>query len=873
VSLVVACPGEAAWLPEFLASAERRLTDAVEVVLVIDGSPDPCDRLADARPKRPTHRVVVIEQHRRGAAEARNAGLRAASGAWVSFPDPDDVPGRRHLRRVFGFLASPASDCACLVSTDDAAVTGTTHSPGLRWPGRVRTVDLDDEPDFIRWAIPSCFFRRDRLEVRGLRFDRRMPPAAADAHLVARYLLAEPHPTVALLPGTRRLHRRRGVGRPSGHLLWSSSDTCDDVLRFGHLDLLDTAAAAGRVPRWLENAVLDDLSWYFTMDARGSAPTSSPTAEQQEIRHESLRRILHRISPDAIAAYAVTPLPDEIRSTFLALRGALPVPAAVRVRDRDIDQHLTAVSYFVASPAFTGEESDSAGAPTFTVDGRPVPPTFTKRRSVVSFGRPLLTEVTHWLPGVVGTVAARCGATAIAVAPDTGRRRLSRAVAEMTGVSGPVRQARVALALARRQRSAFLQAAVTLDNATSHTGTGPARPLRLFSRFSRFRDCWLLIDRDTEAHDNAEHLYRYLRAQRPDINAWFVLNRRSPDWPRLKADGFRLIRHGSAAQALALTQCRELISSQIDHYIVSPLAVIWLRRRPWRFTWLQHGVIQSDLSRWLNTKTASTVVTTTKAEYESIAGDDTPYAWGRREVVHTGQPRHDALFAKARSTPAAARTWLVVMPTWRRDLLSEGANAGNGRAATADFWESDYARNWLGLLQAPAVAAAAQRHGLQIVAMPHPNMTPHLTPDRLPPHVRLADYSHHDVQDVLARASHLVTDYSSNAFEAAMIDRPVLYFQFDRDHFLDGRHIGRQGYFDYARDGFGPVTTSLEDAIAALVALLETGIEPREPYASRIRTTFTLPDTGACARVLTQIERARSAQLIPTRNCSPSSTP
>ena len=53
----------------------------------------------------------------------------------------------------------------------------------------------------------------------------------------------------------------------------------------------------------------------------------------------------------------------------------------------------------------------------------------------------------------------------------------------------------------------------------------------------RFRDAWLLIDRDDQAQDNAERLYEWIAAHRPGTNLWFVLNRDSSDWDRLKKAG------------------------------------------------------------------------------------------------------------------------------------------------------------------------------------------------------------------------------------------------------------------------------------------------------------------------------------------------
>src|SRR5690606_31923634 len=62
-----------------------------------------------------------------------------------------------------------------------------------------------------------------------------------------------------------------------------------------------------------------------------------------------------------------------------------------------------------------------------------------------------------------------------------------------------------------------------------------------------FRHAWLFMDRDTQADDNAEHLYRYVRRQHPEINAWFILRETSHDWQRLEDDGFRLLAFGSLA--------------------------------------------------------------------------------------------------------------------------------------------------------------------------------------------------------------------------------------------------------------------------------------------------------------------------------------
>ena len=60
-----------------------------ELILVDDGSPDNCGSICDEYAEK-DKRVHVIHQENQGVSSARNAGLRAARGAWISFVDSDD---------------------------------------------------------------------------------------------------------------------------------------------------------------------------------------------------------------------------------------------------------------------------------------------------------------------------------------------------------------------------------------------------------------------------------------------------------------------------------------------------------------------------------------------------------------------------------------------------------------------------------------------------------------------------------------------------------------------------------------------------------------------------------------------------------------
>ena len=61
----------------------------LEIILVDDGSPDNCPAICDEY-QRKDHRVKVIHKPNGGLSDARNAGLDAATGKYVTFIDSDD---------------------------------------------------------------------------------------------------------------------------------------------------------------------------------------------------------------------------------------------------------------------------------------------------------------------------------------------------------------------------------------------------------------------------------------------------------------------------------------------------------------------------------------------------------------------------------------------------------------------------------------------------------------------------------------------------------------------------------------------------------------------------------------------------------------
>ena len=81
----------------------------LEIILVDDGSPDRCGIICDALAAE-DDRIRVIHKANGGLSSARNAGLDAATGEYISFIDSDDLIDERFVELLLQQLLNDGSD-------------------------------------------------------------------------------------------------------------------------------------------------------------------------------------------------------------------------------------------------------------------------------------------------------------------------------------------------------------------------------------------------------------------------------------------------------------------------------------------------------------------------------------------------------------------------------------------------------------------------------------------------------------------------------------------------------------------------------------------------------------------------------------------
>ncbi|EAJ6013708.1 capsular biosynthesis protein, partial [Campylobacter coli] len=347
---------------------------------------------------------------------------------------------------------------------------------------------------------------------------------------------------------------------------------------------------------------------------------------------------------------------------------------------------------------------------------------------------------------------------------------------------------------------------------------------------------WLLMDRDYEADDNAEHLYRYIMQNHPEQKIVFALRKESLDWERLEKEGFNLVEFGSLEFERIIKKASKVISSHADGYLTRYIT------SKQQFIFIQHGVIPNDLSKWLNSKKIDLFVTSTKAEYKSIANDYNRYKFGKKEVALIGLARHDALL---KNNQCNARQ-IVIMPTWRANIVGVALGSSK-RGLQSDFTQSEYFKKWNLLLNSNILQKLCEKYDYTVVFNPHRNIIPYLKEFNIPSYIKIASQNE-SLQKLFCNSSLMITDYSSVAFEMAYLNKPVIYYQFDHEEFFNS-HTLQKGYFDYEKDGFGPVVENEENLLKQLENLLQNDCNPFGIYKDNIDSTFAFKDGKCCERI------------------------
>ena len=786
------------YLDDFFSSLTKQRLNFkkhIQIILVDDGSVDKSAEIIQKWQQKFPQNIRYFYKENGGQASARNLGLQYVETDWVTFIDPDDFVSPDYFYKTDTFLSKNANisivGCPLVFYFEDKDMVKDTHPLKYRFAKGDVVLPLSNLKDHLQLSASTAFFKIDNIRNAHISFDEAMKPSFEDAKFVTDYILNTDLSTnAAFLSKISYFYRKRSDGSSTLDGAWQNPLLFSRVIEKGCIEILKTAKKKfGNIPEHIQRIVLYHIIWYFGRIVNKPAALSHLNEEQKKHFVALLHEMFSYIDEKTILRFNLAGTWFFQKVALLGLfKNTAPKSQIAYIEDFDLKKKQILVKYFSNFPIVEQ----------WVINGKEIFPKYQKEVVYDFLGSLYTKEYRTWLP-----------------CHDMGDLELFLA--------------------GKRAKLTF--SGKQFDKLPIET---------VFTSFKQKStvksNAWILMDRDNQADDNAEHLYRYISENHPEQDIYFALKKNSSDWKRLEQDGFNLLEFGSSAFESKLKDCEKIISSHVDGYITHYFKDNSLLDKDYVF--LQHGITKDDLSGWLNTKKIACFVTATNPEYHSIVDNTTAYKFGKKEVKLTGFPRYDRLLINNNTESKQ----ILIMPTWRSSIVGTYIS-GTERTRNPDFMKTNYARHWHGFMN-HTILKELNDQGYQIVFAPHPSIQEYMDEFTVPDFIKIYSYSEGNIQSVFQNTSILITDYSSVAFDVAYLNKAILYYQFDYDEvFSSGNHTYQKGYFDYNRDGFGAVAYNETELLAALKDLVDNQAKVPDLYQTRIDKTFQFRDSNNCERV------------------------
>ena len=371
--------------------------------------------------------------------------------------------------------------------------------------------------------------------------------------------------------------------------------------------------------------------------------------------------------------------------------------------------------------------------------------------------------------------------------------------------------------------------------------------LHLVKRSILREDIILVSEKRREARDNGYYMFKYLRNKKPNLKAYYMLTEGSADFEKVACLG-NVVLYNSFQHCLLFLGAKCLMFCQTDstpfEEIRGHLRLNFFRRRDQIRIYLTHGICKDNVPTSYDYKLAGydIFICGAKPEYDYYKE---LFNYPDQNIALTGLCRFDGL-ADFKVCP----NQILIMPTYRDWLrTSDSAKICASDEEETMMKESQFFKQYVSLLNNKELADFLKEKDYRVLFYLHYTIQPYtrlfaeyVKNDK----ITICERNNYDVQELLKQSCLLITDYSSVAFDFAYMGKPLSYYHFDYERYRDLHY--KEGWFNYDRDGLGPVIKEEKKLVNWLVSSLQSPNEGND-YLNRIKGFFPYSDDKNCERV------------------------
>lgn len=345
--------------------------------------------------------------------------------------------------------------------------------------------------------------------------------------------------------------------------------------------------------------------------------------------------------------------------------------------------------------------------------------------------------------------------------------------------------------------------------------------------------------RCAKAQDNA--YYMFLHAMEHDVekqngaHICYVIDKSMPDYNKIRQYDGNVVDFMSVRHMVYLLACRAIISSEARAH-----AYAWQTRESIiapviagkKHVFLQHGILAlkrlSDQFLAKNMKSALVTVSS-KREMEVVRDE---LGFDESCIADTGYARFDALEDKS-----AGRSEILLMPTFRPWIFGVEREV---------FVKSDYYERYMELINSPRLAKLLKEKGLTLNLIQHPSISEHTDAFKSDcPNVRILQNGEIPLDELMMRCRLLITDYSSIVWDVLYMQKPTVFYQYDRQAYNDTWG----SYIDLERELPGENAADCDSLIDLIESYADRDFRMNEAYEPLRKLYYSHVDKNNCKRI------------------------
>ena len=365
---------------------------------------------------------------------------------------------------------------------------------------------------------------------------------------------------------------------------------------------------------------------------------------------------------------------------------------------------------------------------------------------------------------------------------------------------------------------------------------------RLSAKKKKSPRIWLYYDCKNVRKDNGFYQFEHDAYKNDGIQRFYILDgddfkERKKEFPAELQN--RIVRFESRKHVNLFLMAELIVTAFAEIYNYSPMKMKEFKKYSYlldfpKIVYLQHGVLHAHLP-WkysLDRLKIDREVISSYYEEKLLTGT---YGFNRENLICSGMPRYDCI--DERQKP---KKKILYAPTWRRYLINRQEDdwvCDEDRFVSSHFYKSV-----MSFINDDRLDKALEAHGYTLDIQLHPIFKGYNST------IRTGSRRVNLITDDINATDYeiFITDFSSFVFDFVYLSRKIMYFVPDYDLFKSGMN----GYCRLdlpLEEGFGPFVQNEEDAVNQLIELMDAPMSPR--YLQKMQGFFMYKDNHQRERI------------------------